>query len=204
MALTVCGEIRLVQMLIEQLALRAALHQVLELLLTVNLDQELGELAQCLHRHQLAVDIGARAAVRADHAPHDDLTVVLDRLRLEPAQRPLGQRREAGGNFGALGAVAHDVARPAASGNRAAVRRPRWTCRPRSRPVRAVSPGPNSSSASSTMTRSRNCRCVSMAASLQCAASPWPCPRPAVAAAAPVQLRAQQPVVVVARRDAAG
>ncbi len=54
----------LVQVLIEQLALCAALHQVLEFLLAVDLDQELGELAQCLHRHQLAVHIGARAAVR--------------------------------------------------------------------------------------------------------------------------------------------
>ena len=78
---------------------------MLKLLLAVDFDQEFGELAQRLNRHQLAVDVGARAAVRADHAAHDDLAVVLDRLRLEPAQGTLGEPREAGGDFGALGAV---------------------------------------------------------------------------------------------------
>ena len=75
-------------MLVEQLALRAALHQVLEFLLAVDLDQEFGQLAQGLHRHQLAVHVGARAAVRADHPAHDELALVLDRLRLEPARAP--------------------------------------------------------------------------------------------------------------------
>ena len=107
----------LAQVLIEQLALCAALHQMLELLLAVDFDEEFGEFAQRLNRHQLAVDIGARAAVRADHAAHDDLAVVLDGLRLEPAQRAVGQPGETRGHFGALGALTHHIAGAAASGD---------------------------------------------------------------------------------------
>ncbi len=90
---------------------------MLVLLLAVNLDQELGQIAQRLDRHQLAVQVGARAAVRADHPSHDQLAVVLHRLLLEPAQRPLGQPREAGGDLGALGAVAHHVPGRAPAGD---------------------------------------------------------------------------------------
>ena len=75
-------------MFIEQLALRAALHQMLEFLLPVDFDQIFGELAQRLNRNHLAVDVGARAAVRADQPAHHDFAIVLDRLRLEPAQGP--------------------------------------------------------------------------------------------------------------------
>ena len=111
------GELCIAETLIEQVALGAALDQMLELLLTVDLDQHVGEFAQRLNRHHLPVDVGARAAVRADHPAHEDLAVVLDRLRLEPAQRACGRVREACRDLGALGAVAHHIPGAPASGD---------------------------------------------------------------------------------------
>ena len=81
-------------MFVEQLALRAALHQMLKFLLAVDLDQEFGELAQRLQRDQLAVHVGARAAVGADDPAHDELAVVLDGLLVEPAHAPRRQSSE--------------------------------------------------------------------------------------------------------------
>src|ERR1700690_2783522 len=72
------------QMLIEHLALRAALDQMLKFLLTMDFYEEFRKFAQRLNRHQLAVDVGARTAVRARHPAHRDLAVVLNGLLLEP------------------------------------------------------------------------------------------------------------------------
>ena len=106
-----------VETLIEQIALRGAFDQVLKFLLAVNFDEEFAELPQLLEGDQLPVDVGARAAVRADHAPHDHFLVVLDVLGVEPGQGGGGQGREAGGDFGALRPLTYDVGGRPAAGN---------------------------------------------------------------------------------------
>jgi hypothetical protein len=83
---------------------------VLVLLLSVDLDEQIGELAQRLQRHELSVHVGPRAAVGAEHAAQDELALVLDRLFLEPAQRVRGERGEGGRDLGAFRALTHDVA----------------------------------------------------------------------------------------------
>ena len=95
---------------IEQLALRGALHQRLIFHLAVDIDERLAKLTQCLHRQCLAVDVGARAAVRADYSPqHYGLIFVLDRLLGEPGARSrvVGNRKR-GGDLGAVGAMPND------------------------------------------------------------------------------------------------
>ena len=169
---------------------------MLVLLLAVDLDEQIGELAQRLQRHELAVHVGARAAVGAEHAPQDELALVLDRLLLEPAQGAGRERGEAGSHLGALRALTHDVAAAAPA---------------RDEQQRIDHDG----LAGAGLARERGqsgaelelrlvdddeiaqFRCVSMASlahrgSLAVAV--------VLAAAAPVQLRAQQPVVIVARR----
>ena len=105
------------QVLVQHLALRAAIHQALEFLLAMDFDEELRQFAQCLERHHLAVHIGARTAVRADHPPHHEIAVVFDCLRLEPGLRCAWKRVKTRRDFGALRALAHDVAAGAAAGN---------------------------------------------------------------------------------------
>src|ERR1700732_3592632 len=147
------GERGLVEMLIEHLPLRAALDQVLKLLLAVYLDEEFGKLPQLLYRHQLTVHIGTRASVDADHAPHDQLAIVFDGLRFEPREGRIGK----GGD--ALRDLGSPPPPPQAMRSKASttIDFPAPVS-----PVSAVRPGPKSSSASSTMTRSRSCRWVSM------------------------------------------
>ena len=100
---------------IEHLALGLAFHQVLELLLAVDLDQGLGEVAQGLQGHELPIDVRPRAAVEADDAPHQHLAVVLHRLSFEPVQGARGQFGEHGRRLGAFRSVAYvGLARAAA------------------------------------------------------------------------------------------
>ncbi len=100
---------------IEHFALCVALYEMLEFLLAVNFEQQIGEFAQRLHRHELAVDVGPRAAVRADDAAQENLAIVVDRLRLEPGRGGRGKPREGGGCLGALRAASHDVGAGAAA-----------------------------------------------------------------------------------------
>jgi hypothetical protein len=95
----------------QQLALVAAPGERLELQLPVHLDEQLAQAAQRLHRHRLAVDVGAAATVRGHGAAQQHLAVVLDLLLLQPGQggRVRGHG-EAGRHFGALRAVAHGAA----------------------------------------------------------------------------------------------
>jgi len=111
------GKRGLVEMLIEHLALCAALDQVLKLLLAVHLDEEFGKLPQLLYRHQLTVHIGTRAPIDADHAPHDHLVIVFDGLRFEPRDGRIGKGGEARRDLGSLGALTHDVGAAAPAGD---------------------------------------------------------------------------------------
>ena len=58
---------------VEQLALRGGARQGLELVLAVDIDEDVAGFAQQLHRHRLAVEVGARAAIAADDAAHGEL-----------------------------------------------------------------------------------------------------------------------------------
>ncbi len=110
-------QLAIVATLIEQLALRGALHQRLVFHLAVNVDERLAELPQCLDRHRLAVHIRARAAVSADYSPQHAFALVLDRLIGEPrARRSVIRDRESCGDLGALGAVPYDFGTGAPAG----------------------------------------------------------------------------------------
>ncbi len=90
---------------------------MLELLLTVDFDQQLGQFPQRLQRYHLTVHVGARAAIRADHPPHHELAVAIDRLLFEPGAGSLRQSRKARADFGTLGTLARDIAGPAPAGD---------------------------------------------------------------------------------------
>ena len=110
-------QLAIVAALIEQLALRSALHQRLVFHLAVNIDERFAQLAQRLHRHRLAVDVSARAPIRADDPAQHAFVLVLDRLLGEPgARRRIVRDGERGGDFGALGAVPDDLCTRAAAG----------------------------------------------------------------------------------------
>ena len=104
-------------MFVEHFALGAAIHQALEFLLAVDFDQVLRQFPQCLNRYHLAVHIGSRTAVRADHPAQHDFAVAVDALRFEPGFGRLRKGVETRGDLGALGAAAHDVPAGAAAGN---------------------------------------------------------------------------------------
>ncbi len=70
---------------IDELALRGAARQRLEFVLAMDIDEDRPELAQQLHRHDLPVEVGARAAIRSDDPPDGQLQLRTDRLLLEPA-----------------------------------------------------------------------------------------------------------------------
>ena len=93
---------------VEQLPLRGGAQQRLELVLAVDLGEEAADLAQHLHRHLLAVEVRARLALARDHAAHHELVVGIDALLLEQAaQRGIGAAQvEGGGDLGAFRAVA--------------------------------------------------------------------------------------------------
>src|SRR6202789_3472683 len=90
---------------------------MLELLLTMNFDQKLGQFAQSLERNDLAVHVGARAAIGADDSPNHELPVEIDRLFRQPSERRLRQGRKAGGDLGTLRALARDIAGTASAGD---------------------------------------------------------------------------------------
>ena len=104
-------------MLVQHFALRAAVHQTLEFLLAVDLDEKFRQFPQSLDGHQLAVHIGARAAVGADHPAHHELAVEFDRLRVEPAIAAAGSAAKLAAHLGTFGALAHDVAAGPAAGD---------------------------------------------------------------------------------------
>ena len=109
-------QLAMVAALIEQLALRGALHQRLIFHLAVDIDERFAELAQCLHGHRLAVHIRARASIGPDNSPQYALAFVLDRLLGKPGARGRVLRdREGGGDFRALSAMPHDFGAGAAS-----------------------------------------------------------------------------------------
>ena len=90
---------------------------MLEFLLTVNFEQKLGQLPQGLQGDHLAVHVGARAAIGADDPTHHQFAVEIDRLLRQPCQRRLRQGRKAGGDLGAFRALTRDIAGPAPAGN---------------------------------------------------------------------------------------
>ncbi len=93
---------------VERLALVTAARQRLELELAVHVDQQFAECAQRLHRHRLAVQVGAAAAIGADDSSQLALAVVLDRLFIEPGQRGrVAGQRERRADLGPLRAVPH-------------------------------------------------------------------------------------------------
>ncbi len=92
-------------------ALVAAPRQRLEFELPVHVDEQFAERAQRLHRDDLAVEVGATAAVRADDAAQLAFAFVLDRLLREPRERGAIARHGKGrAHFGAFGAVTHGPA----------------------------------------------------------------------------------------------
>ena len=97
---------------IEQIALCSGAHQRLKLVLAVDLGEPLADLAQHLHRYGLAVEVGARLALAGDEAPHQQLIAHLDALFFQ--ERPQTRRRlreiEGGGDLGACCIVANDFA----------------------------------------------------------------------------------------------
>ncbi len=99
---------------IEQLALHAGAHQRLELVLPMDVDEVRHDLAQHLHRHLLAIQIGARTTVRADDPAHEQLAVDRDGLLLEQLEQRTRRLLEVerGGNLGALGAVTDEIPHP--------------------------------------------------------------------------------------------
>ena len=83
----------------------------------MDIDERFAELAQCLHGHRLAVHVRARATVGADYSPQHAFALVLDRLLGEPGARGgVVRDGEGGGDFGALGAVPHDLGARATAG----------------------------------------------------------------------------------------
>jgi len=104
---------------VDDLSLRIAGDQRLELLLAVDIDQQLAQHPHALGRQGLAVHVLARAPVTAYHpAQHEFAAVGFDRLLLEPApHRRIGAKLERGRDFGPLGAVTQDFrARASAEG----------------------------------------------------------------------------------------
>src|SRR6185312_10321501 len=65
---------------IEQLLLRGGARQRLELVLTVDIDEDASHLAQEQHRNGLAVEVRARAPVRRQNPPDHELVTAGDRL----------------------------------------------------------------------------------------------------------------------------
>ncbi len=75
----------------------------------MNIDEELSELTQGLHRHGLTVHIRPRAAVDADHPAQHAFVLVFDGLLGEPGERRrIGAQVEGGGHFGSLRPVPYD------------------------------------------------------------------------------------------------
>ena len=77
----------------------------------MHVDQQLAEGAQRLHRHRLAVQVGAAAAIGADDSSQLAFAFVFDRLLVEPGQRRcVAGQRERCADFGSLRAVPHRAA----------------------------------------------------------------------------------------------
>ena len=104
-------------MLVQHFALCAAIHQVLKFLLAVDFDEKLRQFPQGLDRHHLAVHVGARAAVRADHPAHHDLAVVFHGLRSSQAIAAAGSASKLARHLGTLGSLAHHIAAGPAAGD---------------------------------------------------------------------------------------
>ena len=98
---------------VEQLALHVGAQQQLVLVLAVNVQQLLAELAQQRDRHRAAVDGGAAASLGGDRAPQDALGLLVGVLQI-PFARPFQCPRAAaevefGAEFGPVAAVAHPL-----------------------------------------------------------------------------------------------
>jgi hypothetical protein len=101
---------------IDQLALRRAPHQRLKFVLTVDVHQQLAELAQSLQRHHLAIDERARTAIAPGDPAQDAFTVALDLVRRQPGKGGfVAANIESRAHLGALAAVTHDIRRGAAT-----------------------------------------------------------------------------------------
>ncbi len=102
------GERLELAVLVEQFALRRRAHQRLEFMLAVHVQQAADDLAQLLHRHGLAIEVGARAAIGIDDAPHQQFVVGFDGLFFQQGARCARKLAdvEGGGYFGLVGAGA--------------------------------------------------------------------------------------------------
>ena len=79
--------------------------------LTVDVHQQLAQLAQHLHGHRPAVDIPLGGFVDLDHAAHETLALVEQVVLHEPLRRVVLRREfKAGGDLAALAAMAHHAA----------------------------------------------------------------------------------------------
>ena len=158
-------------------------------MLAVDIDEDVARLAQQLHGDRLAVEVGARAAIVAHDAAHEQLAVRAHRLLLEPLfQFPRRAAQiESAGDFRALGAVAHDLRAGAAAGEQLQrIDQDRF--------ARAGLPGEDREPRAQLQFHRIDDGEVT---DLQVREHEF---LALEAAAAPVELRAQQPVVVVAGR----
>ncbi len=112
------GERRESGVAVQELALRGTAGEGLKFVLAVDIDEDVARLAQQLHRDRLAVEVSARAPIRAHHAPHDEVATGADRLLLEPLLELAWRATEVegAGDLGALGAVTHHFGPGAAAG----------------------------------------------------------------------------------------
>ena len=91
---------------VEQRALRRRLQQRLVRVLAVHVEEQLAQRLEPAHGHRTRVDEGPRAPVGGDHAAHDAVAAVVQRLLLQPAARRLA-RLEHGVHLRAAGVAAH-------------------------------------------------------------------------------------------------